>query len=77
MDPAELKQVQKTVQPRLSRDLSARVKSIIGQLDKQGRWVEDGQLRYHGQDDPTQRVIDCRTFINNLRVLCNHLAAVE
>jgi PelA/Pel-15E family pectate lyase len=77
MDPARVKQVQEPAQPRVSRDLLTRVKSIIDQLDEQGRWVEEGQLRYHGQDDPTQRVIDCRTFINNMRTLCDYLSAEE
>ena len=77
MDPAELKRGPAVARPRLSRDLSAQVKSIIDRLDEQGRWVDEGQLRYHGPDDPTQRVIDCRSFINNMRVLCDYLSAVQ
>lgn len=74
MDPEKLKQPGETGKPRLTQALIARVKAIVTQLDEQGRWVEDGQLRYHGQDDPSRRVIDCRTFINNLGVLCDYLA---
>ena len=38
---------------------------------------EEGKLRYHGPDDPTQRIIACQTFIRNLGVLSDYLAAKE
>lgn len=53
------------------------VKKTIAALDSQGRWVEDGKLRYHGDDDPTRRVIDCQTFIQNVRLLSGYLAAAK
>jgi len=77
MDPLELKRPKKASRPRLSRGLAARAKSVIDRLDEQGRWVEDRQLRYHGEDDPTRRVIDCRTFIRNVSTLSTYLAAVR
>lgn len=55
--------------------LVAQVKAVIAALDDQGRWIEAGKLRYHGKDDPTQRIIDCQTFIANVRLLSTYLAA--
>ena len=51
------------------------MKKVIGALDSRGRWVEDGRLKYHGDDVPVQRVIDCRTFLRNVRVLSEYLRA--
>ncbi len=51
------------------------VKDVIAALDAQGRWVEDGTLRYHGKDDPTRRILDCGTFIRNVHVLSAYLEA--
>lgn len=76
MDPVELRRPKKASRPRLSRGLVARTKSVIDRLDEQGRWVENGRLRNDGQDDPTRRMIDCRTFISNVRTLSTYLAAV-
>ncbi|MHC4534694.1 MAG: pectate lyase [Planctomycetota bacterium] len=77
LDPVELKRPEKIRAPRLNRSLTARTKSIIDQLDEQGRWVENGRMRGDGQDDPPRRVIDCRTFINNITVLSTYLRAVR
>lgn len=52
----------------------AEVRAVIAALDDQGRWIEEGRLKYHGDDDPTRRVIDCRTFIRNVEVLGGYLA---
>jgi len=54
-----------------------RVEAVIAALDEQGRWVDEGRLKYHGSDDPTRRVIDCRTFIAHLGVLSGYLATVD
>jgi len=62
---------------RPSPRMVAQVKGVIAALDAQGRWVEDGTLRYHGKGDPTRRIIDCGTFIHNVRVLSNYLAATR
>ena len=61
--------------PKLSQKLETRVRTVIAALDEDGRWVETGRLRYHGQGDPVARVIDCRRFIKNLRVLSRYVAA--
>jgi hypothetical protein len=62
------------VSSRASTRLVSQVRRIIDGLDDQGRWVERGRLRYHGDDDPTERIIDCRTFITNCRLLSRYLA---
>jgi hypothetical protein len=31
-------------------------------------------MRYHGDEDPTRRVIDCERFVANVRVLAGYLA---
>jgi hypothetical protein len=66
----------RTARAKGSSPAVARVKAVIAALDDQGRWVEDGRLRYHGDDDPVRRVIDCRTFIANVRILSSYLATV-
>ncbi|MCP4257222.1 MAG: hypothetical protein GY774_06805 [Planctomycetes bacterium] len=77
MDPVDLKRPKKVSQQRLNRSLTARTKVIIDRLDKQGRWIENGRLRDDEQDDPPHKVIDCRTFINNMNTLCTYLRGVQ
>ena len=48
---------------------------LIATLDEGGRWVDSGRLSYHGSDDPTRRVIQCRTFVRNVHVLSSYLEA--
>lgn len=60
-----------------ARSLAGAAKRAIAALDAQGRWVEDGPLRYHGENDSTRRVIDCRTFIGHVKALCDYLAAAR
>ena len=74
LDPGELKRAASRSPGKASKSQIARAKSVIAALDDQGRWVEDGRLKYHGDDDPTRRVIDCHTFIANLGVLSSYLA---
>ncbi len=61
--------------PKRSRKRDELVSRIIGDLDSRGAWVETGRLRYHGDDDPTDRVIRSETFIRNVGVLAQWLAA--
>jgi hypothetical protein len=80
-----LKSVQKTPRnqlhqngrtpPRRSNQLDQQVLQIIRDLDDRGAWVEPGRLKYHGDDDPTPRVIRSVTFSNNLRTLARWLGA--
>ena len=57
--------------------LEKQVRSIVEDLDERGAWVEDGRLRYHGSDDPTRRIISCRTFVRNVETLARFLASKE
>jgi len=59
---------------RPSKRLIAQTKAVISALDDRGRWLDDQRMKYHGDDDPTVRVIDCGTFVNNMRVLSSYLA---
>ncbi|MHC4583225.1 MAG: pectate lyase [Planctomycetota bacterium] len=77
MDPAELKRPKKVSRPRLNPSMTAQTKLIIDQLDEQGRWVGNGRMRDGEQDAPPHKVIDCRTFINNITVLSTYLRAVR
>ncbi len=76
LDPAELNASLDTPPRKATASQRAAVREVIAALDDRGRWVEDGRMKYHGSDDPTRRVIDCRTFIANLRVLSDYLATV-
>ena len=53
------------------------IRSIIDAQEEDGRWVEDGRLRYHGGADSTRRVIRCATFIRNMEMLSRFVAAAR
>ena len=74
LSPDQLKPAASTSRRKASQSLTAQVERVIAALDDRGRWVQNGRLKYHGDDDPTRRVIDCRTFAANLRVLSGFLA---
>jgi len=77
LDPSELSREPPKKPPRnASSSEIARVKAVIAALDDQGRWVEEARLSYHGDEDPTRRVIDCQTFIRNVGLLSAYLATV-
>ena len=59
----------------MTSELAQEVARIIQEMDDRGAWVEEGNLRYHGDDDPTDRIIDCRTFAHRLRTLARFIAA--
>ena len=61
--------------PRLTEQLQSNAQTAINALDPRGAWVTEGRLRYHGDDDPTQHVINTRTFIENTRTLARYLEA--
>ena len=50
-------------------------RTVIDALDDRGAWVEDGRLRYHGEDDDTRRVISSQSFVDNLKTLARFIAA--
>jgi PelA/Pel-15E family pectate lyase len=57
--------------------LTDRAARVVRWLDGQGRWVEDGRLKYHGDDDPTRRIISSQTFVANVTVLAEYLFATR
>ncbi len=63
--------------PRMSDALASRARELVRALDQRGAWVEAGRLKYHGDEDDTRRVIDSRTFVQNIRILANYLAAAD
>jgi PelA/Pel-15E family pectate lyase len=74
LDPRQLQPSPAKGPGKASKRQIEQVKSVIAALDGKGRWVEEGRLKYHGPNDPTQRVIDCQTFIRNVRILSAYLA---
>ena len=62
---------------RVSASLEKRARQVVDALDSQGRWVEEGQLKYQGEDNQTRRVIRCKTFITNVGILADYLGAVS
>jgi hypothetical protein len=63
--------------PAMSQSLADRTRRLIQALDDRGAWIEAGRLRYHGDQDDTRAVIDCRTFAENIRLLADYLAAAD
>ncbi len=60
--------------PKLTDDLRRQAGEAISSLDERGAWVEPGQLRAH-PDDETTSVIETATFIRNIGVLSEYIAA--
>ncbi len=61
----------------VSSSLEKRARQIIDALDARGRWLENGQLKTQIDDDSTQRVIRCKTFITNVEILADYLGAAN
>ena len=76
-NPGELRSRRNEPTFLMSRSLTARARAVIDRMDKRGAWVEDGRLRYHGDDDPTTRIITTRTFVKNLTTLAEFVAATR
>lgn len=49
------------------------VKAVIDAMDERGAWVEDGRMRYWGENDDTTRVINPRTFVRNATQLAGYI----
>ncbi len=64
-----------TVRRRSPRVSARRVQEIIDAMDERGAWVTNGRLRTLSESDV--RVIESRTFIEYLGILCEYLAASE
>ena len=71
-NPADLRAQEAKETERLSPALIAQTRRVIAGMDKRGAWVERGQLKYH-KVQPESGIIDCRTFVNNVRTLCRFL----
>jgi len=65
-----------TPYPR-SASLANKAIEVVRQLDERGAWVEANRLKYHGQDDPSREIVDCRTFIQNVDTLSKYLSATK
>jgi hypothetical protein len=59
----------------MTDDLKTQTAAIIGALDARGAWVESGRLLYQGADDTTTEIIATTTFVKNVRILAQFLAA--
>lgn len=77
LPPDRLEKSASTVQPKVDARLESEVKAILAAQDAQGRWVEEGGLRYHRPKDPSVRVIRCSTFIKQIETLSRYLEATK
>ena len=55
--------------PELTAGKMEQARRVIDAVDARGAWVEKGRLRHHDVE-PEGGVIDSRTFVRNVRVLC-------
>lgn len=76
-DPAKLKPGESKPTYKMSRSLAEQARAVIDILDQRGAWVEPGKLQSYGDDDPTKRIIDTRTFVKNVEVLSKFIAASD
>jgi len=74
MSPEALKAATRPARAKLTPQLISQTTAAIAALDERGRWVEEGRLRYQ---DFTGQIIDCGTFIRNVRTLSRYLAATR
>jgi hypothetical protein len=74
LKPEELKPDAPRRPAKADAALLAEVKRVLAAQDARGRWVEDGRLRHHGQNDPTTRVLRSATFSRNVETLSRLLA---
>lgn len=63
--------------PRLTPALESEAREVVKMLDEHGRWIEQGRLRTASGKQQPGRIITTRTFIRNLGVLAQYLAAVS
>lgn len=78
LTPTQLQQ-QRDAQPKPvdPTKLDGQVAKLIQQQDARGAWVEEGTLKYHGKGDNTRQVISSETFIRNLDLLSQYIAAMR
>lgn len=63
--------------PSVTSSSAERIQAVIDALDTRGAWVELGKLRYHGEEDPTEEVVDTATFIRHMDLLARFIAEVK
>jgi hypothetical protein len=73
-DPKTLRTERERDRPRLTASLARQAKGVIDALDDRGAWVEEGRLRTD-KEGRASSVIECRTFVRNVGVLCRFLRA--
>jgi len=62
---------------KMSSTLAKRAAAAIRSLDNRGAWVEPGSMKTWGADNPTNRVIESRTFAVNVATLSQYISAAE
>ena len=60
-----------------SESLAKSAAEVIQKMDDRGAWVENGQLRYQDDNDPTRKIISCRTFIQHVDTLSAYLSSTK
>ena len=60
-----------------SNSLAKGATEAVHAMDDRGAWVENGRLRYHGDDDPARKIISCRTFIQHVDTLSAYLSSTK
>ena len=63
--------------PSPSNSLTNQAAECVRALDARGAWVETGKMRYQGNDDSTERVIESSTFCRHLLTLANYIAGSQ
>lgn len=77
LKPIELAELRRRKRLRPTASAAKQAQNLIAALDERGAWVEDGRLRYHGEDDETTRIIDSRTFARNIVALARYAGATS
>jgi hypothetical protein len=75
--PEELKRPTEAAAPQVTEALRKQVRTLLAALDERGAWATPGKMRSQGADDATRQVIESQTFIRNIGVLAQYLAAVR
>lgn len=75
--PSETFEISSSRSPRMSDSLSKKASGVIRSLDKRGAWVEPGELRNFDGDEQVDRVIDTRTYIENISTLADFISAAQ
>lgn len=61
--------------PKLSDQLTNQADAAIAALDARGAWVQAGELKNFSNEEQVDRVIDTRTYLENLQTLAGFVAA--